>query len=619
MLHRPSLYRRCLQISAGKVEYIIFIGISFVLSAIFCLKSIELSKKESFSYMNQFADQVNLNLDVIFSNMDRMRFLHLIDDKVKPMIRNRSDQKNITQRLEDEDYITRALNHMTNMNQYVLRATIVNEYGDVYSNIRTENSEYLQKMEQIESKQQWDDKHKIYYTGVYNETINMVEYPLVTSISKIYDIDRDTPLGTIYIDLNFKAVEQILDKTLEPQNTGTRLMIFDDEENLVYHTSHDDSLWQGINEEEKAAIVRIVEESGENKHTEMKIQGRNSSVSVMENEETGWKIFVYTPQSDVYAAGLRNLLGMLIAMVFVLTVAIILGILLSRQISRPVRVLIKAMDKVDKGKVRYIDEQEYDWKDEMGYLLRSYNQMGRRINESIEKIYVYQLNQKQTELKMLQFQINPHFLYNTLNTISSIAALEGIDEISRISDNLSNMFQYNIKGRDIVPLKDEIRHVQNYMGIQTIRFPGKYEFTYQMDDNICDEPMLKFILQPLVENALQHAFERMKEINKVALSCKTDGDDIVISIYDNGIGIDEQTLNQLNREFDETDTRTLVNNVDRGIGLRNVNARIKNFYGKGYGIHIESCLDEYTVIHIRIKKIKERNREENDAQNSSCG
>lgn len=600
-------------------SYIIFIGISFVLSAIFCLKSIELSKKESFSYMNQFADQVNLNLDVIFSNMDRMRFLHLIDDKVKPMIRNRSDQKNITQRLEDEDYITRALNHMTNMNQYVLRATIVNEYGDVYSNIRTENSEYLQKMEQIESKQQWDDKHKIYYTGVYNETINMVEYPLVTSISKIYDVDRDTPLGTIYIDLNFKAVEQILDKTLEPQNTGTRLMIFDDEENLVYHTSHDDSLWQGINEEEKAAIVRLVEESGENKHIEMKIQGRNSSVSVMENEETGWKIFVYTPQSDVYAAGLSNLLGMLIAMVFVLTVAIILGILLSRQISRPVRVLIKAMDKVDKGKVRYIDEQEYDWKDEMGYLLRSYNQMGRRINESIEKIYVYQLNQKQTELKMLQFQINPHFLYNTLNTISSIAALEGIDEISRISDNLSNMFQYNIKGRDIVPLKDEIRHVQNYMGIQTIRFPGKYEFTYQMDDNICDEPMLKFILQPLVENALQHAFERMKEINKVALSCKTDGDDILISIYDNGIGIDEQTLNQLNREFDETDTRTLVNNVDRGIGLRNVNARIKNFYGKGYGIHIESCLDEYTVIHIRIKKIKERNREENDAQNSSCG
>lgn len=600
-------------------SYIVFIGISFVLSAIFCLKSIELSKKESFSYMNQFVDQVNLNLDVIFSNMDRMRFLHLIDDKVKPMIRNRADQKNITQRLEDEDYITRALNHMTNMNQYVLRATIVNEYGDVYSNIRTENSEYLQKMQQIESKQQWDDKHKIYYTGVYNETINMVEYPLVTSISKIYDVDRDTPLGTIYIDLNFKAVEQILDKTLEPQNTGTRLMIFDDEANLVYHTSHDDSLWHGINEEEKAAIVRLVEESGENKHIEMRIQGRNSSVSVMENEETGWKIFVYTPQSDVYAAGLRNLLGMLIAMVFVLTVAIILGILLSRQISRPVRVLIKAMDKVDKGKVRYIDEQEYDWKDEMGYLLRSYNQMGRRINESIEKIYIYQLNQKQTELKMLQFQINPHFLYNTLNTISSIAALEGIDEISRISDNLSNMFQYNIKGRDIVPLKDEIRHVQNYMGIQTIRFPGKYEFTYQMDDNICDEPMLKFILQPLVENALQHAFERMKEVNKVSLTCKTDGDDILISIYDNGIGIDEQTLNQLNREFDETDTHTLVNNVDRGIGLRNVNARIKNFYGKGYGIHIESCLDHYTVIHIRIKKIMERNREENDAQNSSCG
>ena len=142
-------------------------------------------------------------------------------------------------------------------------------------------------------------------------------------------------------------------------------------------------------------------------------------------KSTGWRVLVYTPYSNIYAAGIQNILGVAITMAVVLVLAMILGVLLSRQISRPVRILIKAMEKVDRGNVKYIDEKEFDWQDEMGYLLRSYNQMGQRINDSIEKIYIYQLNQKQTELKMLQFQINPHFLYNTLNTISAIASLEG--------------------------------------------------------------------------------------------------------------------------------------------------------------------------------------------------
>lgn len=134
-------------------SYIIFIGISFLLSGIYCLRSIETSKEENGRYMHQFAEQVNLNLDVIFSNMDRIRFLHLIDDKVKPMIRTPEQDKSLAKELEDEDYVTRALNHMTNMNQYILRATYVNEYGDIYSNVKTENASYLEKMQMIQQRQ----------------------------------------------------------------------------------------------------------------------------------------------------------------------------------------------------------------------------------------------------------------------------------------------------------------------------------------------------------------------------------------------------------------------------------------------------------------------------------
>ena len=218
------------------------------------------------------------------------------------------------------------------------------------------------------------------------------------------------------------------------------------------------------------------------------------------------------------------------------------------------------MEKVDRGNVKYIDEKEFDWQDEMGYLLRSYNQMGQRINDSIEKIYIYQLNQKQTELKMLQFQINPHFLYNTLNTISAIASLEGIDEIARISDNLSSMFQYNIKGSDIVPMKLELRQVNSYMTIQTIRFPGKYMFTQTIEPGLEEEPMLKFLIQPLVENSLKHAFQKLREINRIDLKASRDKENIRIEITDNGVGMKEQTVRMLNEELADTDTQTLVSN-----------------------------------------------------------
>ena len=588
-------------------SYIVFIGISFLLSCIFITNSMKMSEKENGQYMRQFAQQVNLNMDVIFSNIDRMRFIHLIDDKVKAAVRTDREEKSSARVLEDDDYISRGLNHMTNMNQYVLRAVIVNEYGDVYSNIQSEDTGYLERLRKIESLQDWSDKHKIYYTGVYSEKINLVEYPLVTGISKLYDIDSESPIGTIYVDLNFSAVRELLDRTLGSQKQGYRLMIFDTAGKLVYHTGmKNDSMWGKMSLQERNKVRKLVSEStGENGIFNIGIEEEQATGTIVKNNETGWKILAYTPRNDMIAFGIRNMAGITVATGAMLLAAIFLGILLAGQISRPVTILARTMDNVDQGKVKYIDESEYYWQDEMGYLLHSYNQMGKRINDSIEKIYIYQLNQKQTELKMLQFQINPHFLYNTLNTISSIASLEGIDEIVQISDNLSNMFKYNIKGRDIVPLEQELSHVKNYMGIQAVRFPGKYEFTCKIPPELCGEPILKFLLQPLVENSLKHAFIRMKAVNRVVLEGERQGEDILLSIYDNGVGMEPEQTERLNREMEEMDTRTLVTNVDKGIGLRNVNARLKNFYGKEYGIRIESCLEEYTRILIRIRKIGE--------------
>lgn len=554
--------------------------------------------------MYQFGEQVSMSTDVIVSNMDRIRFLHFIDDKIKHMLRRSMEDKSMEELLDENDYIERALNHMTNMNQYVVRATIVNEYGDVYSNVLTNNDAYLEKMEEIDKAQDWTDKNKVYYTGVYQEEIYLLPFEMVTSISKMYDINQEDYIGTLYIDLNFSSIRQMLDRLAESKTSRTKLLIFDGNQEVIYDSEGlEEGAWEQMDEGERAAVRDFLKGSRA-EPGEFTMRGKKCLAASVRNETTDWQIMAWMPLSDIYASGWKNMVGIFSAMIMLLITAVFLGIYLAGQISRPVMILAKAMGQVDKGKVNLLEQEKYSWQDEMGLLFRSYNEMGKRINDSIEKIYIYQINQKQTELKMLQFQINPHFLYNTLNTISSIAALSDIEEIVKIADNLSGMFQYNIKGDDIVPVRKEIQHVKNYLEIQAIRFPGKYRFEYRIDPEVEEKKMLKFLLQPLAENSLQHAFGKMKEINTVSLTAQEDGEDIVFRLRDNGVGMKAEQAEELNRELAQTDTGTLVNHVDKGIGLRNVNARIKNLYGKEYGIQIWSEEGKYTEIQIRIRKME---------------
>lgn len=597
-------------------SYVLFIIIACVLIVIYCMKSIDAAESDSYAYMRQFSEQISMNTDLIVSNMDRVRFLHLIDDKVKKIIRRSENEKSIAEQLEEHDYIDRALNHMTNMNQYVLRATIINEYGDLYSNVETDNSAYLEKMKMIDNSQDWTDKHKVYYTGAYEEQIYLIHYELVTSISKIYDIDRDSSIGTLYIDLNFSKIRELLKQFTRSGKTGAKLLVFDGDQSVIYDSEGEEKeFWAQHDASETEKIKESL--SGENeKEYILTIRGEKCVAAPVRNETTGWYVLAWMPLQEIYHSGIRNMLGILSAMLVLLMAAIVLVVYLADQISYPVTVLTDAMGQVDEGTVALIDENKYFWQDEMGQLLNSYNIMGRRINESIEKIYIYQLNQKQTELKMLQFQINPHFLYNTLNTVSSIAALEDINEIVKIADNLSSMFQYNIKGDDIVKVSNEIQHVKNYLEIQEIRFPGKYEFFYEISPSIHHRKMLKFLIQPLVENSLQHAFWKMKEVNRIWLRAMVDEQqNLYFFIRDNGVGMDQEQVERLNRELADTSTRTLVNRVDKGIGLRNVNARIKNFYGKDYGIQVKSEEGEYTEIMIHICLLDDAAQGENNDEN----
>ena len=332
--------------------YVLFIVIACVLITSYCLKSLDATENDIYAYMRQFSGQISMNTDLIVSNMDRMRFLHLIDDKVKKIIRRSEEEKTIAENLEEHDYIKRALNHMTNMNQYVLRATIVNEYGDLYSNVESDNDSYLEKMRSIDSGQDWTDKHKVYYTGAYEEQITLIPYELVTSISKIYDIDRDSAIGTIYIDLNFSKIRELLNQFTKSGETGSRLLVFDSEQDVIYDSEGEEAdFWEQNGAAAADEIRAYLLGKNEKGHT-LTIRGEKCVSASMRNETTGWYVLAWMPLKEIYQSGIRNMMGILCGMLVLLLAAIAIVFWLADQISYPVTVLTEAMGQVDEALLR---------------------------------------------------------------------------------------------------------------------------------------------------------------------------------------------------------------------------------------------------------------------------
>lgn len=292
---------------------------------------------------------------------------------------------------------------------------------------------------------------------------------------------------------------------------------------------------------------------------------------------------------------------------------------LAKWVSRPVKELSEFMGSVagvslEGQEISLFPQKKSEGTEEIQQMIQSYNAMAKRINDNIIKEYIYRLNQKQAELKMLQFQINPHFLYNALNTISSIAQLQDVDYIPEIASGLSDMFRYNIDGREIVSIREELTQTENYMCIQKIRFPERFSVEISVAEELLDCKILKFILQPIVENSYKYGFTGKKKQDILRIQgCREADKTIVLMVEDNGVGMEEEKVQAMNEAL----AGEVGFEAAAGIGLRNVNARIKNYYGDSCGIWLESCPGKYTRVYLRVKEIEvsQEKRGERDAGN----
>ena len=246
--------------------------------------------------------------------------------------------------------------------------------------------------------------------------------------------------------------------------------------------------------------------------------------------------------------------------------------------------------------------------DEIGLMYREYDAVVKSLNEYIRKDYQNKLATMDAQMRALEAQIDAHFLFNTLETINSIAEIEEVEPIQTISMALANMFRYSIKTQsELVPLRDEINHIKNYISIQNIRYDNRFTVDIQIPEETLNERVLKLILQPVIENSINHGFKRCQIRGKILIEAYTDDLNLYIRISDDGVGMNETQLEKLKNLLNSKPAvEELGKRVYESIGIKNINSRIQLYYGTMYGLDVDSVENEGTTALITVPRKQER-------------
>lgn len=271
----------------------------------------------------------------------------------------------------------------------------------------------------------------------------------------------------------------------------------------------------------------------------------------------------------------------------------------------PINALCDAARQMEKGD--FSAEPPIPSDDEIQILVRRFDRMRYKIANLVEDIKTEQMKLKDTELKLLQEQINPHFLYNTLDTIVWLAEDGQDKEVIAMTTSLSEFFRTVLSGgRDYITIREEETHIQSYLNIQHFRYEDILDYEISIDESLYGYSILKLTLQPLVENALYHGIKNKRGKGKININGFEDGNDIVFEVCDNGIGMTEEELVSLRKKIKQKSS-----NENSGFGLINVEERIRMNYGYRYGLEFESKKGEGTKVTVRIPKINEPLSKEN--------
>ena len=406
-------------------------------------------------------------------------------------------------------------------------------------------------------------------------------YYWVVSLSQAVELTSggNSTLGVLLVDMNYSSIEQLLTKA-NTDNASEYVYLMDGSGELIYHPKQK-LIYTDLFSENN--LVAASYEDGSHKE---EYDGEKRIVTVKTISYTGWKIVSVVPMSsfDMGISGMRMFVILLMSLSMLMI--ILLNQFVSANIAKPLKRLNDSVKDWEAGNMNpdiYVGgslEVEH-----LGKTLRS---TVAQIQELMHDILVEQEEKRKSELDALQSQINPHFLYNTLDSIVAVFMVTQLASLFRIS--LS-------RGKTIISMEDELKHARNYMNIQKIRYKNKFTVEFQVEDAILSCCTVKLVIQPLLENAIYYGMESMDGDGEITVVGYRKGDDVYVEVRDNGLGMPDEMVDALLTENNR------VRKHGSGVGLINVHNRIRLRFGEPYGLEIESCLDEGTTVRIHLPYI----------------
>lgn len=362
---------------------------------------------------------------------------------------------------------------------------------------------------------------------------------------------------------------------------------------------------------ETASVNELIETyqaltQGKEDIVQMDVGGIPCNVLIRENPENNWYSLSVTPVDEVYQSIMSVLyLGIILA-VAGLAVMMIIGGLMIRNIAKPLEYITNSLKKVgeSRGKYRLNDSSENEFgqiSDAINSMLDETEQMNRRAFQMQTRLYETELMQKESEIMALQSQINPHFLYNTLECIRSIAMVRGVKEISVLTASMANIFRYSIKGGVQSTVEAERNCVLDYYKIVSIRYAGRLTMDVDISEELYPCQMIKMSLQPLIENSVNHGLEMTEEDVHVEVTGRREGDLAVFTVRDNGAGMAPERLEEVQAMLERnTGAASPASRQGNSIGLANIDGRIKLFYGSEFGLEVQSEETVGTTVQMKI-------------------
>ena len=568
--------------------------VAIVIVVAFSLRYTQNSIYENSSlYTQTIVRQMNQNIDSYITYMENIASIISESEDAQGFLFGEEDIAEHRKRLVEQFGI------IINGREDIRNIGIVRKDGRVLFNDGTQ-----EKNENLDlSTQQWyqsaisSGKNSV-VTSSHVQHVIKNERPWVITLSRSIEdgIGDSKEKGVVFIDLNYSAISELCDQNSIGEKSY--IYILNQDGNIVYHPQQ-----QQLYNELQTENIDIVLDADPQGEPVISGSGNDSRVyTFAKSEKTGWMVVGCMNMNELTRSSRQGQFIYVMTAVILIIIALLFSNHISRAISRPIQKLRDSMAKVQEGDfsatVMEVPEQN-----EIGSLTRSFNVMIHQIEELMKQNRIEQEQKRKSELKALQSQINPHFLYNTLDSIIWMAEGKKNEEVVLMTSSLAKFLRQSISNEDQqVSIGQEMEYARSYLTIQKMRYKNKLEYEIYLEASIKSCQIVKLVLQPIIENAIYHGIKYKEGMGMVTVRGYEKDGCVVLEVADNGVGMDEETLKHI---FE----RHKVNYRSNGVGVYNVQKRLKLYYGNDYGITYESEKGMGTKAVITIPKVQEGSHE----------